>query len=59
MGSVKSVGGLTRGRRFDDTTSLAWLLSTPACGEVSRAIHEVAGLSRDASNIHKTAPQPT
>ena len=30
MGSVKSVGGLTRGRGFDESTSITWLLSMPA-----------------------------
>ena len=37
MGSVKSVGGLTRGRGFLESTSLIWLLSTAACGKVHKA----------------------
>ena len=33
---IKSVGGLTRGRGFDDSTSIVWLLSAPACDKVFR-----------------------
>ena len=42
--SVKAVGGLTRGPGFDQTTSLVWLLYTPACAEVNRAMRYVTGL---------------
>ena len=44
MGSITYVGGLTRGRGFDNSNSLVWLLFTPACGEVHKAIQEVASL---------------
>ena len=44
MGCIKSVRGLTRGRRFDDSTSRVWLLSAPAYDEVFRAIQEITGL---------------
>ena len=44
MRNIKAVGGLTRGRGFEQSTSLIWLLSTPACGEVNRAMREVTGL---------------
>lgn len=42
MGSIKSVGGLSRGRGFDESTRLVWLLSTPACGEIEKAMFELA-----------------
>ena len=45
MGSVKSVGGLTRGRGFVQSTSLVWLLSMPACAYVNNALQEVTGLT--------------
>ena len=48
MGNIKSVGGLTRGRGFDENTSLVWLLSMPACGEVNKALDELTGKSSDA-----------
>ena len=41
MGSIKSADGLTRGRGFEELTSLMWLLSVPACGEVHKALKEV------------------
>lgn len=54
MGSVKSVGGLTRGRGFNESTSLVWLLSMPACGEVQQAVQEITSLSNNYSEeIHK------
>ena len=53
MRSVKSVGWLTRVRGFKDSSSLAWLLSMPAGGDVHRAIQDVTGLeSTDAVNTH-------
>ncbi len=33
--NVKAVGGLTRGRGFEQSASLLWLLSTPACAETT------------------------
>ena len=53
MGSIKSVGGLTRGRGYEESTRLTWLLSMPVCGEVNKAIQEVSGLSTDNAAIHK------
>ena len=52
VGSIKSVGGLTRGRGFLESTSLIWLLSTPACGEVHKAMQEITGNS-SSEEIHK------
>ncbi len=54
MGSIKSVGGLTRGRGFDNSTSMVWLLSTPACGEVYKAMQDITDLSnRHADELHQ------
>ena len=48
------VGGLTRGRGFEQSTHLTWLLSTPACGEVNRAMREVDGIQDvDETVVHK------
>ena len=58
MGSIKSVGGLTRGCGFEESTSVIWLLSMPAYGEVHRAMQEVTGLSSyGAGEIHKDLTQ--
>lgn len=56
MANVKSVGGLTRGRGFDDSTSLTWLLCMPACGEVYKAMQEVTGFSCNIAT-HKDLTQ--
>ena len=54
MGSIKSVGGLTRGRGFEESTSLVWLLSRTACAEVHKSMQEVTGLSNtDEKAIHR------
>ena len=53
---VKAVGGLTRGRGFDQTTSLVLLLSTTACAEVNRAMRDVTGLqdtNTSDEEVHK------
>ena len=54
MRNVKAVDGLTRGRVFDQTTSLVWLLSTPAGADVNRAMrdgHEDTSTSDE--EVHK------
>jgi hypothetical protein len=53
MGSIKSVGGLTQGRGFDENISLTLLMSTPLCAEVYNAIHEVTGHLVSTSECHK------
>ena len=54
MGSIKSVGGLTRGRGFEESTRLTWLLSMPACGEVHKAMQDVTGVGSNTANAtHK------
>ena len=53
MGSIKSVGGLTRGRGFDDSTSLVWLLSMPTCAEIHKAIEEVCDANDTGVDVHK------
>ena len=58
MASVKSVGGLTRGRGFEESTRLVWLLSMPACAEVHKALQDVTELSGvSASAKHKDLTQ--
>ena len=41
MSSVKKTGGLTRGRGMTELQCARWLLSTPACAEIKRAIHSL------------------
>ena len=54
--TFNAIGGLTRGRGFDQTTSLVWLLSTPACAEVNRAMRDVTDLqdtNTSDEEVHK------
>ncbi len=39
--SIKTVGGLTRGHRMTEIQRLVWLLSMPACAEVSHSMQDV------------------
>ena len=43
MRSIKSCGGLTRGREMSETQRMQWVLSMPACAGVSNAMNEVIG----------------
>ena len=39
MRSLKTTGGLTRGRGMTETQRLVWLLSSKACSEVNTVAH--------------------
>ena len=41
MRSLKTSGGLTRGRGMTKNQCLLWLLSRPACAEVNQAMQEL------------------
>ncbi len=53
MRSVKTSGGLTRGRGMSEIQRAVWLLSTPACAEINRAMQEFTGVTYIASEQHK------
>ena len=53
MAGLKSTGGLTRGRGFNESTRLLFLLSRPICAEISQSIFEIAGLSSDEEDGHR------
>ena len=44
MRSVKTSGGLTRGKGLSETQRLVWLMSMPACAEVNDAMQTLAGV---------------
>lgn len=44
MRSVKTSGGLTRGKGFSETQRLVWLMSIPACAEVNDAMQTLTGV---------------
>ena len=53
MRSIKTVGGLTRGRGMNDLQRAIWLLSTPAVAEVNRAMQEFTEVTYATSDQHK------
>ena len=53
MRSVKSQGGLTRGRGMNEFQKLVWLLSMPACAQVNLAMHTLTGVRYESSEQHK------
>lgn len=55
MRSVKSSGELTRGRGLSENQRSQWLLSMPACAEVTNVINEFTGVAYTTSEQHKEA----
>ena len=53
MRSVKTTGGLTRGRGIGESQRTQWLLSMPACAEINSAMQEVTGTSTAQVNSTK------
>ena len=53
MAGIRSTGGLTHGRGFDEVTRLLFLLSRLRCAEVSQSILEIAGLCDLKSDGHR------
>ena len=53
MKSLKSPGGLTRGRGMDETQRLTWLLSSPKCAEVNNVMQALTSLNLITSHQHK------
>ena len=52
MRSVKTNGGLTRGKGFTGTQCLVWVLLKPACANINNAMQYVTGVY-EASDQHK------
>ena len=53
MRSIKTRGGLTRGRGMTEQQRAVWLQSTPACSQVNHATQQVSGVCYDGSEQHK------
>lgn len=53
MRSVKTHGGLTRGKGSTETQRLVWVLSMLACANINNAMQSFTGVSYDTSNPHK------
>ncbi|XP_054714645.1 uncharacterized protein LOC129224244 [Uloborus diversus] len=55
MRSMKSTGGLTRGRGISDSTMAKWILSMPILVEVSQKVEEFCNLSFVSTEQHADA----
>jgi len=59
MRSLKTSGGLTRGRGMTEQQRLTWLLGMPACAEVNQTLQELTGTryavkqNKDTSNARQ------
>ena len=53
MRSIKTSGGLTRGRGMSEQQRAIWLLSTPSCGEINSAMQQITDVSYECSEQHK------
>ena len=53
MCSMKTSGGLTRGRGMTEQQRLTWLLAMPACAEVNRATQELSGAKYSTNEQNK------
>ena len=52
MRSIKTTGGLTRGRGMTETQRLVWLLSAKACSEINLAMQNLTALNFTTSEQH-------
>ena len=51
--SMKTSGGLTRGRGMTKTQRLVWLMANPVCPEVNNAMQQLTGVPYHTSEQHK------
>ncbi|CAC5395671.1 unnamed protein product [Mytilus coruscus] len=53
MRSVKTAGGLTRGRGMTESQRSVWLMSMPACAQVNQAMQDLYGVGYFSSEQQK------
>ncbi|KAK3108216.1 hypothetical protein FSP39_003394 [Pinctada imbricata] len=58
MKSLKSSGGLTRGRGMSEFQRAVWILSSPVCAEFSLAMQNLTGIQYSSSEQHKDSYAP-
>lgn len=51
--SIKTTGGITRGREFSESPRALWILSMPGCAEVNNAMMSFTGTILCSSDQHK------
>lgn len=53
MRSLKTTGGLTRGRGMTETQRNVWCMSSPVCAEVNEAMQQLTNVTFTTSEQHK------
>ena len=53
MRSMKTSGGLTRGRGMTETQRLVWLMARPVCAEFNNAMQQRTGVQYNTREQHK------
>ena len=53
MRSMKTSGGLTRGRDMTETQRLVWLMPYPVCAEINNVMQQLTGVQYNSSVQHK------
>ncbi|VDH97687.1 Hypothetical predicted protein [Mytilus galloprovincialis] len=53
MRSLKTTGGLTRGRGLSESQRLLWLLSMPQCSQMNEAMQKLTDVNYNTSEQHK------
>ena len=53
MGTMKSTGGLTRGRGIDESQCTQWVFALAACSSINGAMHDLTGIDGSTSEQHK------
>ena len=52
MRSIKSSGGLTRGKGLGEDKRLIWLMCMPACAEIHKVMQDITGVSMESTEQH-------
>ena len=53
MRSIKTDGGLTRGKGITENQRLVWVMSRPACASTNEAMQKLSGVTYETSEQHK------
>ena len=53
MRSLKTTGGLTRGRGMGEVQRLIWLLSSPICAEINNSMQHLTSVNIEMDEMHK------
>ena len=53
MRTLKTTGGLTRGRGMTEQQRLIWVMAMPACAEVNKIMQDITGISYNRGEPNK------